>query len=605
MHPPIDWSDVRVETGRQSPQRQSPKGMGRGFAVLVSILFVSILFWPSPSAAVADDDRDFEPVPPQIFWPTPDEHYAPIIRALIANSFADQNKAPFAREQLVWMYHLWSIPALVEELSGSNHSGITNSALTIAALRDRRGPATEFWDTLAPLIKVADADSMDPWQRAVACLALGCFHWLEGVDRDRQQGIVDPLTSDRVGRVHKWMKTAERVLRRRIRDDNAQVRAAALVAFAKRGGDGSLQRLNESYDAKMVAEPTTRWAHLLALGFLGESRIDPFFNALDDDSRRLQRAASLAMSVGMLIDRPPDWTTNSDVILKRLERVPLGKTEGPEAVFARGVCTWKYQKILDWKKLWDIAVQPRGEPDIALAAAQMLLFCEERWILDAAIKVAAGKSGSRVREPVLAMCLLHAGRRGTPQGIDAAHAWLSNPGKTPRAESTGWDVRFHAAIGLLRALREGRIEDETLRARAIEALQNAVKKGMAKDAPCRLALERVLEEEAPKILANKSNRLSKAGLDAVENSFQCKYGLLARDPIDACVHRVNLLVQDLWSLRNLTSGAAGAPKKDQQAQLYLKSYLDRYPYFSRLEFRHERGWRRAVVDSDDPMVFDR
>ncbi len=587
---------MRASTGRQLPTRRLA---GRGLAAL-AIIFLCAL------PASAEDERDFEPVPPQIFFPEPDAHHDPIIRAIIANSFADQNKTPVARERLVWQYHVWSVPALIDELVGGNHTAIINSALTVAALRDRRGPAPELWETLNPLIKIADADSMDPWQRAVGCLALGCFHWREGVDRDRYRRVPDILNPDRSGAMQRSLQKADRVLLRRVLDDNAQVRAMALMALAKRGGDVTLQRLNERWNPKVVADPVTPWAHLLTLAFLGEPHIDPFFDALDDDSSDMKRAAALALSVGMLIDRPPEWTGNSDLILKRLSRADLShQKQGPEAVFAMGVCIWKFQKILEWKRLWHIAETPSTKTEIAIAAAQMLLFCEERWFLDAAIRVAAGNSGRRAAPPVLAMCLLHAGQHGTRQGIEAVREYLRDPAERPRAEGGGWDVRFHAAVGLLRALHLGRIEDKELREQAVEALEDAVKTGMAKDAPCRIALERVLEEEAPKIKANTSNRISRAGLEAVENSFRCKYGLLAKDPIDACAHRVNEFMLEFWGLKTLTKGSPGDPKKDQQAQLYLKSYLDRYPYFSRVEFRHDRGWRKSVASPDDAMVFDR
>ena len=62
---------------------------------------------------------------------------------------------------------------------------------------------------------------------------------------------------------------------------------------------------------------------------------------------------------------------------------------------------------------------------------------------------------------------LRLGALGTREGVDAVKAYLANPSRTPKGKAE-WDVRYFAALGLLRALAQGRFTDPQLRKEALD-----------------------------------------------------------------------------------------------------------------------------------------
>ena len=91
-------------------------------------------------------------------------------------------------------------------------------------------------------------------------------------------------------------------------------------------------------------------------------------------------------------------------------------------------------------------------------------------------------------------------------------------------------------------------------------------------------------------------------MTAVERSFKDRYGLLARDLRDAAVVRLNALVPTLFNYKVLKPGAPGGRSTEDVPQRFLAACLERYPYFTRLDLRADRGRRPLpeMVGSDDP-----
>ena len=66
---------------------------------------------------------------------------------------------------------------------------------------------------------------------------------------------------------------------------------------------------------------------------------------------------------------------------------------------------------------------------------------------------------------------------------------------------------------------------------------------------------------------------------------------------------MNDAVWEIFGLNALTPNKPGEVR--QQPQRYLKRYLEVYPYFSRLEFLSERGFRPLPAYEPGPLVIDR
>ena len=76
------------------------------------------------------------------------------------------------------------------------------------------------------------------------------------------------------------------------------------------------------------------------------------------------------------------------------------------------------------------------------------------------------EEGVDLKPTVLAAFLLLLGSGATPEGVEVCRHYLSNKGLRPKGKPE-WDVRYFAAVGLLRALAAGRLADEELRAKAL------------------------------------------------------------------------------------------------------------------------------------------
>jgi hypothetical protein len=174
-----------------------------------------------------------------------------------------------------------------------------------------------------------------------------------------------------------------------------------------------------------------------------------------------------------------------------------------------------------------------------------------------------------------------------------------------------WDPRWYAAVGLLRALHDGRIRARASRERAVDSLRYAVGRGKVLDrrAAFRDALDALLEAHGDALAAADEAslyRLPLAALRRVEESVDCPYGLLAPDLVGACVHRVNAMLEIAFGLDGIKEGTPDKPNVEKQPEKHLKRFLDDYPYFTRLEFRERRGVREpARLDPTDERVIDR
>ena len=72
------------------------------------------------------------------------------------------------------------------------------------------------------------------------------------------------------------------------------------------------------------------------------------------------------------------------------------------------------------------------------------------------------------------------------------------------------------------------------------------------------------------------------------------------------LHRVNNMVEIMFGLDGIRESTQDKPNTEKQPEKYLKRFLLDHPYFSRLDFRDERGVRPTqTFDTSDPLVFDR
>jgi len=577
------------------------------------------LFGGSPARAAEDEqrpNRNLEPLPRAVAFGVTDEgrfnvKAAEIIEHEIQRTFASLGEVTGGRALLVRRFGVLSVPALrTSMVRAQNVTETWNAILTVGALRDAEGAAVEIKAALKPLLRHLTDIHSEIHIRGFAALTLGCFPWPEGVVPKRYREMVDwynpvpgpALATDQAART---LQEARRGIVLRVSDKQMFNSVAALFALAKMGGEDARKELLANLPA-VFANSAPKRALLLARAFLREADSKPFFgpDGLKNDESRIRSSAALALAVAMLQVKPAAWTLDGGAMLKKLRTThPLASSDD-ENVFARGVCAYVNQQNEQWKKLWECAITPSTKRNCAGAASQMLIFCELPWFKEAVVKQAA-KPGDSMKEPVLALSLLRAGRAGTPEARDVTLRWLKSKSRRP-ASNSRWDPRWYAAIGLLRALQDGRLSGQAERVEAIETLRGAVEKTIHKSAAIHPVLERVLAEHGDRITAPKDAalyRLPRAALDEVEQSFVCPYGLLAGDPIDACVRRVNDALWEVFGLNALTPNKPGEVR--QQPQRYLKRYLEAYPYFSRLEFLPERGFRPLPAYEPGPLVIDR
>ena len=257
-----------------------------------------------------------------------------------------------------------------------------------------------------------------------------------------------------------------------------------------------------------------------------------------------------------------------------------------------GICAHVNQANAAWDAVWQEAVRATQDQQVAGAAAQVLVHCKLPEIEERMIEMLVNPSKTP-QLPVLAMVMLRGGMSGHADALPKLADWLKSKSRRP-AGTSRWDPRWYAIVGLLRALHDGRIRSKADRRAVIEALGKA-DGSVDKDARIREPLAALLEVHGEKLASAEPSALyllPRTELDRIERSFQCPYGLLAHDPVDACVDRVNRMVADIFGLRNVPAWKPGGDNSKYQPQRYLKYYLERFPYFSRLEFLAERG-RRA------------
>ncbi len=543
-------------------------------------------------------DDDLEPRPPWVFFTTPDDEAARAIDLAVENGFGDLNKAVTARELLVRRFGLWSVPRLAAEVEAQrNDSGVLNATLTTIALREALGPAPALLPLLKPLIDAAR--HTEPWRRAAAVLALGAFHGPEGLGEPRRYADRTQVTDPVVEARRLLEGEGYTLLESYLQDPNAPVRVAAYLALAKSGGRAARERVDRGAPARDVAvEP--RMARLVALGLMGVAGVaefdeERFLQALGDEETRVRAAAALGAALQAVSDAPPPWTRAPDRLLRAFSAAALstGKADTAEVVFARGCLAALRQRPDEWSALLALATEPQISLEVAQAAAQVLLACDDAPLRSRALTHLQGNRRA-LSEPVVASFLLRAGYDATPEGVRACREWLGNPSLGP-ASDRDWDVRWHAVVGLLRALAEGRVAGAETRKAAVEALEAAVEKGLHRDTPLLPPLAELLRAQRPLLLASPDHRLAERDVRAIEALLHCRHGLLARDLRDSAVQRANGLLRDgmllLGSMRALRPGPDREKDKDGSSKRFVERYLTAWPYLSRLDLLADRGRR--------------
>ena len=573
-------------------------------AVVLFALAFLFPFLPAAPAQGAEGERELEPAPPWIFFPNPDKLTAIEISELVENSFGDINKTALARDLLVERYGLWSVQKLHFVLKKeANESRTWNAALTAYALRDRLGNAPQFWSLLDPLVQLA-GHSREPYRRAFAALALGSFHGPSFVPPPPKH--VDP------GVVRRPEREATRLIERGLHaigqlvyDGNPHVEVAACLALGKAGSVGARTHLHA--EERLAPSPTdhnsssveTRMATLLAVGLLPQSNDDRIvIQCLRHEERRIRTAAALAAALQVLAAPPPVWVESPGLLLRALAgvKIKIHQVDGAEATFLRGVLASRAGVRDEWRALFALAVTPSTEEITKYAAAQCLLFCPEPWIQDRILSHVR----RRLDPVVMAAFLLLLGESATPDAVDVLRDFLSKSGKTPKGKSA-WDVRFFAVIGLLRALGTGKITDLDRRRAIFEALQAGALRGLVKS-PFRATLRHVLDRESRGILESASYVVPERRVIDLERQFKDAHGLLARDLKDVAVVRLNALVPDMFNVNSLPPGDPGKRDKSEMPRRFLATCHARYPYFSRLDLRADRGRRPwpEMPKGDDP-----
>jgi hypothetical protein len=551
--------------------------------------------------AGAGEREVLEPRPPWIFFSKPSPQTAAEIEDVVTGTFADLGKVAWGRDLLVFRYGLVSVPRLADEAKGNNVTLTWNALLTLSALRDRFGPARELWPALEPITGVLRKGG-EPYKKAFAALAIGSFHGSDTIPVSRGAESILDVRGAPSALAREALATADRVLADVLLDEPvSDVRSAAAFALAKRGGADSGRGRKALLDPAcwqdgFGVEP--RQAVILALGLLpGPGDDDRFLGALRHEEVRIRQAAALGIALQAVGEDAPRWATVAPLsILRALKADPvrLHLADGAETVFARGVLALRGNVPGEWDLLYDVARDTNAADEAAAAAAQVLLFDPRPSLAEQAI--AALRSGSVLKDPVVAAFLRIAGASGTEPGIALVRDYLGNRGKLPKGDET-WNVRYHAVIGLLRAFVAGGLKDPALRSEAVQALHTAVKRGLP-EGLFRTRLESLLDKRRL-AFADPKALLPEADLLAMEASFTCPHALLSHDIEDVAVHRLNAMVPPILHIHARRS-TVGEPDKTDQPQRFLRVYLERFPYFRRIEFRTARGLRSVEVMDGDP-----
>ncbi len=554
---------------------------------------------------VAADDH--QPTPPRIFFAEPDNTTWGEIAPLIENSFGDVNKAPVARDVLVRRFGLWAVPPLLERLDRDTNESVSwNAILAIGSLRRTLGPSQHLWPAIRALSKVLRTGS-DPYRRAFAALALGEFY---GPDLARLGPWSREGTAEGFGKAREALADAQAALAEALGDDAAPVQTAAALALGKIGG---LEAAHLLLGAKPdLAHWQARAARLVGAGLLPGIDDGAFATALKDGSSKLRAAAAIAVATWATAQVFGEGTEPSGVAITRANEFealldPVRNTavrtgeDGAEAVFARGALAHVTLKAGPWDELYRVATAPSTEADTAIAATQALLFSPPQSAARRQMAEFIGRDGSGLqRDPaVVAGFLLVAGTDATPVGIHACREFLSNRARDPRGR-VEWDPRFHAVIGLARALEAGTIEGPD-RLDVLKTLGEASKSLLPGDPGVR-AFKAVFEEVLGRtardaLAADPALRLADKARARLEGAFVEPDAMTARDPIDLVADRLNDFVWILFGLDGVKPAASGGigtggprqPRTDDEPQRFLMAWLRAEPYFTRLDLHRERG----------------
>lgn len=567
-----------------------------------------------PPARAAED---LQPAPPRLFFAEPDAAVRAEIEGLVDTSFADVSKAPVARDVFVRRFGAWSVPTMVARVRGAmNETVVWNCELTLGSLRRTLGPSQHLWPAIRPLLELLRAGS-DPYRRAFAALALGTFYGPDTVRRGpgSREGTADGATKAResLAEVLTALGTA-------LGDDHPHVQLAAALALGKIGGMGASAILS----ARLRAAPTFAQVQphlgtLLALGLLPGEDDGRLAAALKDPDKRVRAAAALAVTcwaIGQVDGEGPDPAANAQRKARELDPLLVATTnpvlrendwDGAEAAFARGMLARISGSMEVWEALYQEATRPATQRDVAVACAQALLFAPAQSPVrqEMARFLLKPRLGQAVREPaVVAAFLLVAGNDGSPEGVHACLEYLRNKAREPRGR-VDWDVRYHASIGLVRALTAGRVAPAA-REEALEALSEGIRGGLPPGDPSVRTFRSVLEEVAGKgprdaLRVDPERRLPEGRAALLSATFVDPDALLAADPIDVAVDRLADAVWVLFGLDGVAKAAAGGilpgaprtPSKEDQPLRYLMGWLEKEPYFTRLDLHRERGRTKA------------
>jgi hypothetical protein len=596
--------------------------------VRIALLAPLLALFAAPAARVAGAD-DVQPIPPRLFFGEPDTVAKQQIDELISNSFGDISKAVAARDVLVRRFGLWSAPQLVERIkTGANETIVRNALLTIATLRREKGASEFLWPAIPALSAALKKESADPWRRAFAALALGTFYGAETARRGpaSRQG-----TEAGAVAAAKWLREADEALVAALSDADPNVTAAASLALGKIGGMANqTARAALREKSPPPSSPEAAVAELLCVGLLPGNDDRVLSKALSDPEARIRAAAALAVAcwavanayaapTGALAAESVTRASNFDTFLRPSQNTQLRNgVDGAEALFARGALALVSGRMETWDELYE-TVTLTSERPLAVAASQALLFAPRQSATR--VKLAEFLTRENVgrganREPVIAAALMIVAMDGTDRGVDACRAFLRNPALEPRGKIDD-DVRFRGAIGLLRALLAGRVAPEK-RETAVNALLDAVTKALAavpdtrpldkRDAPLfRAVLREIARPLSEALQTNPDARPTQDQVKTLEDAFVDPDALTSRDPIDVVVYRLNHAFSEVYGLNNLPSkmivqGGVRIPNKEKQELFLLKDWLDRYPYFTRIDLMHERG--REPVSPAVPLRDD-
>jgi hypothetical protein len=577
-------------------------------AVAASVLAGAALLsaGASPPSRAADD---LEPVPPMLFFPGPDPEARRQMEELADGWFGDVTKAVRARDLLVRRFGLVAVPVLVARVdAGNNVTHVWNAELALGSLRRTIGPAYLLWPAVKPLLRTYSSTSSEPWQRTFAALALGTFH---GPDLVRRTVGSHEGSEEGAADTRKALLDAEEALGKGLEDAHTEIAAASALALAKAGGlEAGRKVAARIHGGALATQIEAREALLTAVGLLPVPEVDAqplLASSLRSEETRVRAAAALAIAcwaVGVVAND----AAGGDAVEARAKafesmlepsqnvQIRMIDRDGAEATFARGMLARITGRLETWEELYALATLGSTDPKTAVAAAQALLFAPAQSPVRLKMAEHAGKTdvGKSLKEPVLAAFLIVAGSDGTPAGVRACRSYLKNKARQPTGR-LDYDVRYHAAVGLVRGFVAGRIAPEA-RADAADALLEAARGHLVPAPPGGHAFRDVLEDVVKPVKDSlaTTGTLPPSAADLLRAAFVDPDGIDGRDAIDVALVRLDAEVRSLFRLDSLPKAASGTGPnrvvtKDDQPQRFLLGWMEESPYFSRLDFRPERG----------------